>query len=111
MTRSYVRYAVILAVAMLNAGCVMSQGRATSKYALNDYNSDAGIQRRVGAALTSHHDLDTTDVVVSAFYGTVDLTGRVNTYSDLVTTLAIVNRVDGVGNVRTQLCYGPRPGI
>ena len=92
--------AALLAISLVSVvGCAStSQRQATGEYV-----DDAVITTKVKAAIFNESTLKSAEINVETFKGVVQLSGFVNSRSDINTAVNLANGVKGVASVKNDM--------
>lgn len=90
----------ILAIAMISVvGCAST----SSKEGTGEYIDDTVITTKVKAEILKEATLKSSEINVETFKGSVQLSGFVNSQSDINTAVAIARGVKGVSAVKNDM--------
>ena len=95
--------ALISASAVLFAGCASDGHRQTA----GEVVSDSVITARVKSALLAEKDVNSFDIDVETFNGTVQLSGFVSSQWQIDKAVQIVESVNSVKHVKNNLIHKP----
>ena len=96
------RLAPMLAIAMLVAlfvGCASTE----SSSGTGEYIDDTVITSKVKAAIFNESTLKSSEINVETYKGVVQLSGFVNSRSDIDTAVSVARSVKGVKSVRNDM--------
>lgn len=101
--KSFTRYVtpvLLVSALMFTAGCSTSAG---PKQSAGEYFDDSMITTKVKAAIFDDAVLRVTDVTVQTYDGVVQLSGFVNSRSDINRAVDLARGVTGVKSVKNDL--------
>lgn len=94
-------------VAVLLAVTVAACGGSPTKESTGEYLDDSTITTKVKAAFVSDKGVDSTDVKVETFKGTVQLSGFADSAAEIERAAQIAAKVAGVKGVRNDIRLKP----
>ena len=100
---------ILLSAALLASGALVTVGCAHSGHERSGgvVIDDAAITTKVKSALLAEKDVNSFDIKVETFNGTVQLSGFVNSQWQIDKAEQVTKSVDGVQHVRNNLIHKP----
>lgn len=97
----------LLVAALLASGTLAIAGCASNEHqrSAGTYIDDASVTTRVKTALLTEKDLNSFDISVETFEGSVQLSGFVNSQWQIDRAGQVAAAVNGVRNVRNNLIH------
>ena len=102
--RTLVSAALLATGALVASGCAHHSGHARSGGEVVD---DAAITTKVKSALLAEKDVNSFDIKVETFNGTVQLSGFVDSQWQIDKAGQVARSVSGVQNVKNNLIHKP----
>ena len=100
----------LIIAALLCGGTVSVAGCASSpdhNRSAGEVVDDAGITTKVKAALLTEKDVNSFDIKVETFNGTVQMSGFVDSQWQIDKAVQVASAVDGVKHVKNDMVHKP----
>lgn len=101
----------ILGIAMLSAASLAAAGCQTDSHSRTTgaVVDDATVTTRVKSALLAEKDVNSFDIKVKTYNGTVQLSGFVDSQWQISKAVEVASAVDGVQSVTNDLIHKSKP--
>lgn len=102
--KTLVTAALLASGTLISAGCVTDGHDRTGREAV----SDATLTTKVKSALLAEKDVNSFDISVETYDGTVQLSGFVDSQWQIDKAVQVASSVNGVQHVRNDLVHKPQ---